>query len=121
MNDTSTFQRVASVVDPDGSKIVLWPCADCDTVTLYALSASAGAVLTVRLLGFTGPGNLAAISAPFIFTASTTVDFAGQYSGSPNESVWMPIYGVTLAGVKIDAITGGPWTIGAAVSRQPRR
>lgn len=114
---TSTFQRVATSVDADGSQIITWPCEGARSVALFALANSSGASITVRLLAFTSPNNLAAISPQFVFTGSSVVDFKGQYSGTPNAAVWMPIDGVGLAGVKVDAITG-TWVLGATVSRE---
>jgi hypothetical protein len=114
----STFQRSVVAVDPDGAKVPTWPVDGTDSLSLYALSAVAGSTITVRLLAFTSPGNLAAISPSFVFTASATADFAGQFSGTPSAAVWMEITGVTLCGVKVDAITGGPWLIGATALKQ---
>ena len=113
----SAYQRVVTKVDPDGSKIPLWPCSAASSLSLFALATTAKASITVRLLAFTTPTTLAAISPTFIFSGSLTPDFGLQYSGTPNNTTWLPIEGVTFAGVKVDAIVG-QWTIGATITSQ---
>ncbi len=112
----STFQRVVTVIDADAAKVPTWPCQDGDTLLLFALSATSLATLSLRIFGFSSLGMLAAISPEFVFAAAATADYAGQFSGTPNLAVWMPIDGINFGAVKVDAITGGPWLICATVS-----
>ncbi len=112
---TSTSDYVVTLPDPDGSLIRKFPCVMASSVGLYALSQTGGATLTVRLFSFTVEGNLISISPSFTFISSAIADFGNKFSGTPNSAVWLGISGAGLIGIKVDALTGGPWTIGVNV------
>jgi hypothetical protein len=113
----SQYTRMANVVDANGLAIPTWPCKGASSASLFAMSASAPGSITVRLLAFVSVGTIGAISPQFTFTAGASADLGTYFSGTPNQATWMPIDGIGLIGIKIDAINGGPWTLGVTISR----
>ncbi len=114
----SVFQRLVSVPDQDAALVPTYPCGDGDTLFIAATCATSLSVLTVRLFAFASFGVLSGISQTIAFTSSATADYAGRFSGTPNSPIGLAIDGVTLAAVKVDSLTGGPWTIIATVAKR---
>ena len=107
-----TYQRIAQAVDPDGSALTLWPVEDAVSVQIAGLCSTAGATTTVRLFAFSSPRNLSGIMPALSFTSAMTADYAGSFSGTPNENPQFLLTGVQYLGLKVDAVTAGAvWTL----------
>jgi hypothetical protein len=110
-----------SAADTNMLAVPAYPCSDADQVSVSAVSSTAGASITCRLVQFGAPNNITGISPEANFTSVSTADVGAQFSGTPNTWANGPIAGVWF-GIKVDSVTAGSvWTITATCLRNRRK
>lgn len=109
-------QRVVTSPDPDGSTLTQYAVpnlAQLIRVGAFCNTASATLSLTVYLIN---SANLPYGVETVTFTAGATADWSTDYTGtvSGTDPVW-PLGGAKFVAIKVNSVSGGSWTINAAL------
>ena len=106
------FDRIGlSAADADASAIQTFPCPGASVATVAAISDTASATITLRMIYFNGSYLPCGSSLPITFTAGKTADFGTLFMGVPDSDIWRPVAGANLIGIKVDAVSAGRWSI----------
>jgi hypothetical protein len=98
---------------PDGdiSTIPHYPCEGAALIRLGAVSTTAGATLSCRIVFLDALGAYVATSGAVTFTADATPLDGTQYLATPEPDAWFPVGGPSIFGIHVDAVSGGGWTL----------
>jgi hypothetical protein len=114
MQATPSVTPRSGITGPDGdiSTLPHYPCESASVIRLGAVSNTAGATLSCRVVFLDAVGNFVAVSSAVTFTADATALDSGQYLATPNPDAWFPIGGPSIFAVHVDAVsTGSTWTL----------
>ncbi len=100
-----------TAADGDISTIPRYPCGGASIVRLGAVSSTAGATLSCRLIFLDALGAYVAASGSLTFTADTTPLDGTLYLATPDPDAWFPIGGPSIFGIHVDAVSAGTWTL----------
>jgi hypothetical protein len=113
MQPTQSVAPRPGITAPDGDigTIPRYPCGGAVLVRLGAVSTTAGAWLTCRIIFLDALGAYVAASGAVTFTADATAMDGSQYLATPDSDAWFPIGGPSIFGIHVDAVSGGTWTL----------
>jgi hypothetical protein len=110
--DVVQFERIGvGAADPDMSQLALFLCQGASVASLAAVSDTANATLTLRMIYFNSTQLPCGSSPAITFTSATTPDFGALFAGLPSTETWRPSAGATSIGIKVDSVSGGRWSI----------
>jgi hypothetical protein len=113
MQATQSVAPRPGITAPDGdiSTLTHYPCESASVIRLGAVSTTAGATLTCRIIFLDAVGTFAAVSSAVTFTADATALHGPQYLATPNPDAWFPVGGPSIFAVHVDAVSTGTWTL----------
>ena len=114
MQATQAVSSRSGITAPDGdiSTLTHYPCESASVIRMGAVSNTAGATLTCRIVFFDAVGNFVAVSSSVTFTADPTALDSSQYLATPNPDAWFPIGGPSIFAIHVDAVSqGSTWTL----------
>jgi hypothetical protein len=110
------FDRIGiSAADADASAIQMFPCPGSSVATLAAICDTASVSITLRLFYYNASSLPCGTSVATVFSTGKTADFGPLFTGVPDSDIWRPIAGATSIGIKIDAVSGGRWSLHGSV------
>jgi hypothetical protein len=113
MQPTLFVTQRPGITAPDGDigTIPRYPCGCASLVRLGAVSSTAGATLTCRVIFLDALGSYVAASGAVTFTADATALDGTLYLATPDLDAWFPIGGPSIFGIHVDAVSAGTWTL----------
>lgn len=112
---TEYVRGPVSAPDPDGSTIPTQAAWPRQSLRLCASSDTAGTSISVTVI-FRGSAQQPVGTASIAFTAGATANFGAQFLAVPAYDPCWPLSGAITIAVKVDAVTGGNWTITGAMA-----
>ena len=118
MQATQSVAPRPGITAPDGdiSTIPRYPCEGASLVRLGAVSKTAGAALTCRMVFLDALGAYVAVSGVLTFTADPKPLDGMLYLATPDPDAWFPIGGPSILAVHVDAVSGGTWILSPMAS-----
>jgi hypothetical protein len=100
-----------TAADGDIGTIPHYPCGGASIVRLGAVSTTANATLTCRVIFLDALGAYVAASGAVTFTADATALDGAQYLATPDSDAWFPIGGPSIFGIHVASVSAGTWTL----------
>jgi hypothetical protein len=101
-----------TAADGDIGTIPRYPCGGASLVRVGAVSTTANASLTCRVIFLDALGAYVASSGAVTFTADATAMDGALYLATPDPDAWFPIGGPSIFGIHVDSVTAGSsWTL----------
>lgn len=109
------FERAVSAPDPDGSTVPSYPAGPgAGAVRVGAICDTPSRSITLRVYLLGSQGQVLAANEVLLISGPSP-DFGVLYTGQAACDACWPLGGAKAAAVKVDALTGGDWTIYGAM------